>query len=585
MRNGLGYAFFLAIAGCGGPTGVPPSPPALPPAGIAVDLADGTTKAQYDAMESAWGVDMEFNSVAGPTYGIAISHGALPADVDGMLAAIRATDGVEAAEPLFSYTALDFEPNDPRYPEQWNLKMARLPAAWSRATGKGVVVAVVDTGVATVEDLEGASFAAGWNFIADTAQAIDDQGHGTHVAGTIAQRTNNGMGVAGVAFDATIMPVKVLDEFGSGTSADIADAIRWAADNGAQVINLSLGGGARSEVIESAVRHARRKNVIIVAAAGNAGMRCEKECRVEYPAAYEGVIGVSAVGPDGTLAPYSSWGAEVDVAAPGGDKRKGDGGGVLQATIDPESPGVTVYQHNQGTSMAAPHVAGLAALLLSAGASPDGAERAILESAADAGKRGWDPRYGNGVIDASAALARVSSGPALFGAAFKAGLVAFLSWLLLRRLRRTVSGAPSLGPAFATGALSAAIGLFFLGYFGLPSVPLAGGAFRVLAQPIPEWGRAALGVSPTPIFYGAAIPMALVFFGLPFVSLRRALAGLSVGFAAFLLHAAWSGAALSWVPGGRYATVAWLGVNAFLCWHMAKELLRMTADRESQGYR
>lgn len=584
-KRWLGCTVVLAAAACGGNSTVPPAPPALPPAGIAIDFEDGTTKAQYDAMESAWGVDVEFNSIQGPLYGVAISHGALPADVDGLLAKIRATKGVEAAEPLFTYAAFDVEPNDPRYPEQWNLKMAKLPAAWSRSTGKGVVVAVIDTGVAyeshgefrVVEDLEGTSFAKGWNFVSDTEHANDDQGHGTHVAGTIAQATNNGKGVAGVAYDATIMPVKVLDEFGSGNTADIADAIRWAADHGAQVINLSLGGGDRSELMDSAIRHARKKGVLVIAATGNSGTG-----RVSFPAAYDGVIGVSAVGPDGTLAPYSSWGEGTDIAAPGGDKSKGESSGVLQATIDPENPGATVYSHFQGTSMATPHVAGLAALLLAAGASPEDAERAILESATDAGKKGWDDRYGAGVIDAKAALEHLSTGPALFGIGARLGTVLALVWWLLRRLRRTASGAPRLGLGFATGAASAAIGLFFLGYFGLPSIPIAGRAFHVLAQPMPEWGRTALGGIPTPLSYGALLPMVLVFFGLPFLSLRRLLAGVSIGFSSFLLYAAWNGASISWMP-GRMAAAGWLVVNAFLCWHMAKELLRMTAEREAKG--
>ena len=584
-----GWVLLLVAAGCGGATVPPALPPGFPPTAIVVDLADGTSKAEYDSLEAAWGVDVEFNSVEGPTSGVTLSRGALPSDLDGLLAKIRATPGVEAAEPLFEYSMSGaFEPNDPRFEEQWNLKLAKLPAAWSRATGKGVVVAVIDTGVAyedysefkVVEDLKGASFAKGYNFVADTEHANDDQSHGTHVAGTIAQVTNNGVGVAGVAFDATIMPIKVLDAGGSGTSADIADAIRWAADHGAQVINMSLGGGARSEVMEASINHARKKGVIVIAAAGNGGSRCDKSCTVSYPAAYDGVIAVSAVGPDGKLAPYSSWGKEVDVAAPGGDKSKGDSSGVLQATIDPENPGTTVYEHFQGTSMASPHVAGLAALLLSAGASPAKAERALLDSAIDAGASGWDDHYGNGVIDAEAALASVG-GAAIGAIVWRLGTMVVMVWLLLRRLRRMPAGAPGLGFGFAGGALMGTAGLFFLSWFGLPSLPIAGRAFSILATPVPEWGGSVLGSRFSLITLSAALPMALVFFGLPFYGLRRLLAGLSIGFSAFLVNAAWNGASVSFLPGGRWGAAVWLVLNAFLCWHMAKEVMRMTGEREA----
>src|SRR5689334_9267631 len=161
-----------------------------------------------------------------------------------------------------------------------------MPKAWEKSRGKGVVVAVLDTGIAyedhedfrRVPDLKGVKFAPGYDFVNDDAHANDDHGHGTHVAGTIAQATNNREGVAGVAFEATLMPVKVLNHFGSGNSADIADAIRFAADHGARVLNLSLGGGLRSSVMESAVAYARKKGATVACAAGNSGFG-----RISYP--------------------------------------------------------------------------------------------------------------------------------------------------------------------------------------------------------------------------------------------------------------------------------------------------------------
>ena len=174
-------------------------------------------------------------------------------------------------------------PNDACFKYQWHLRQIGMPEAWKRGNGKGVVVAVIDTGVTKVADLAETKFVPGFNFIANNANAADDHGHGTHVAGTIAQSTNNRLGVAGVAYGASIMPLKVLSAKGSGSVAGIAQAIRWAADHGAGVINMSLGGPMPMGAMGSAVKYAREKGVVIVAAAGNNGRG-----RVGYPAAYPG---------------------------------------------------------------------------------------------------------------------------------------------------------------------------------------------------------------------------------------------------------------------------------------------------------
>jgi len=165
-------------------------------------------------------------------------------------------------------------PNDEYYHYQWHLDNAEyggigMEEAWDISTGLGVTVAIIDTGVTVGTDLADTCFVSGYDFVNDDASATDDNGHGTHVAGTVAQSTNNGLGVAGVAYNVCLMPVKVLDSAGSGTYADVAEGIIWAANNGAQVINLSLGGSATSETLENAVAYAYSNGATVVAAVGN----------------------------------------------------------------------------------------------------------------------------------------------------------------------------------------------------------------------------------------------------------------------------------------------------------------------------
>src|SRR5262249_39789441 len=194
-------------------------------------------------------------------------------------------------------------PNDPLYPKQWNFRQIGMPQAWKLAQGNGVTVAVLDTGIDyenygkfhQLPDLAGLTFVDPYNFITNTTHADDDHGHGSHVTGTIAQATNNGIGVAGIALDVKIMPLKVLSASGSGSVAGIGDAIRYAADHGAKVINMSLGGRFGSKVLAKAVKYAHDKGVVVVCAAGNDGSG-----HVSYPAAYPGAVAVAATQYDET---------------------------------------------------------------------------------------------------------------------------------------------------------------------------------------------------------------------------------------------------------------------------------------------
>ncbi|MEA2697832.1 MAG: serine protease [Myxococcales bacterium] len=522
-------------------------------------------------------VDYDSDAVIPPNEAIALGPTSLESECGG--SGGKSTDG---GKPADGSDPAAF-PNDPCFRYQWHLRQIGMPEAWKLGRGAGVVVAVIDTGVSRVADLADTSFAPGFNFIGNNANADDDHGHGTHVAGTIAQATNNGRGVAGVAFGATIMPIKVLSARGSGSMAGIAQGIRWAADHGAQVINMSLGGPFPVGTINSAVKYARSKGVTVVAAAGNDGSG-----RVGYPARYPGVIAVAATQFDETTTFYSNWGPQIDIAAPGGNVRvdqNGDGqpDGVLQHTIVPGDTSRTDYLWFMGTSMASPHVAGVAALIVGAGIrKPDAVEQVLLDTARkpktkDSGAAGAlpamnqgriDDHYGAGVVDAAAALRKVRAGRGAGELSIGCSL-AMLGICLLRRRGRPTD---KLGLGFAAALVAGSSGLFLLPFFfgGAPNAALTVLSSGFTMNISNLLGPAAYG---NPLLWSAIAPLVLtvLFYGVG--RLRPLLAGFGFGIAGTLLFAALAGIVdVRYVP--DFLDRFWLGAHATVAAIFATAVIR-----------
>ena len=403
---------------------------------VIVKYRDGTTGAAERGVEAQAGTDTE-QELPGGSEQLQIEDGE---SVSQTIAELRADPRVEYAVPNVVAHASGLIPNDPGFRLQWNLSSPfgiRMPDAWDIARqrgapgGRGAVVAVLDTGVAyrnlgrryrRATDLRG--FLRGYDFVDNDRVPLDLNGHGTHVSGTIAQTTNNGIGAAGIAYRAKILPLRVLDSEGAGDTVAIARAIRYAVRRRVHVVNMSLefDSSVRASQIPdivSAVKFAQRRGVVVTGAAGN-----QADAVVAYPARANGVIAVAATSERGCEADYSNAGMDVDLSAPGGGADAANTDNAWDQThCRPDEPGRHIFQQTftsgfrsfglptgyEGTSMAAPHVAGVVALLIATKRlgprpSPAQIEQHLEQTAVDAGPPGFDPRYGSGMLDAAAAL-------------------------------------------------------------------------------------------------------------------------------------------------------------------------------------
>jgi len=430
---------------------------------IIVKFKGGTSSPSRVSTMSAFGARSEGQPAYADFDIVAIAPDDDPVAVAGMMAA---RPDVEYAQPRYRNYPM-FTPNDPLYRNQWNFPAIDMERAWDINPGASanITVAVLDTGLAyrsalihfnarafrigttifpalgpidvpfaAAPELGGAAsrFPSSRDFIWDDTTPLDTDGHGTHVAGTIGQLTNNGLGVAGMAFNVKIMPVKVIDSdwdfiFNSpfqGTDDVVARGIRYAADNGAKVINMSIGrtAGGPATAIQDAIAYAISKGAFVAVAAGNGFEQGNLPNRVaEFAPQIEGMVAVGSVGRDLARAFYSSTGGYVELAAPGGDmRRSGTTGGILQQTLDQDvlfTYGGTpaqykaprfdafVYDYYQGTSMATPHVSGFAAMLMQQGITNPAAVEAVMKRfATDKGAAGRDNEYGYGLINPRASL-------------------------------------------------------------------------------------------------------------------------------------------------------------------------------------
>ncbi|MGA9165408.1 MAG: S8 family serine peptidase [Thiobacillus sp.] len=338
--------------------------------------------------------DAEFDKVLKPLNAHSLGHVkklnmhvvSLPSGVDEVAAmkTLKANRKLKYVE-LDMVVKLATTVTDPSFGSSWDLPKIQAPTAWDTANGSGIVIAILDTGVDSTHPDLAANMVPGWNFYDNNSNTSDVYGHGTMVAGTAAAAANNGTGSAGVAWGAKIMPVRISAPDGTAYWSTIAQAINWAADNGAKVANISFSGLSGSSTIQSAAQYMRSKGGVVIVAAGNSG-------GLESIAANDSLLTVSATDSSDVRASFSSYGDYVDLAAPGVSiYTTAKGGGYASAS---------------GTSFSSPVVAGTAALMLAANnkLTPTDVDSLLKNTAQDLGTAGIDPYYGSGRVNASAAV-------------------------------------------------------------------------------------------------------------------------------------------------------------------------------------
>jgi subtilisin family serine protease len=376
-------ALILSLSFTGAAQAVDPSGGQHVPGQLLVRYRPGTTANDRAAAEGKAGASLHSTIDALGVRVLTVP----PARTDQALESLARNPHVDYVERDAIAEATAITPNDPYWSKQWGTVKTATNTAWETTTGSSsVVIAELDTGVDFAHpDLQGA-FVAGYDFVNRDSNPADDNGHGTMVAGVLAARANNGVGVAGQCWTCSIMPVKVLSSSGSGSYSNVASGITWAADHGAKVLNMSLGGSSASSTLASAVDYAWSKGVLVVAAAGNNGTSS-----LNYPGAYDPAIAVAGSDSRDGRYSWSSYGSWVELAAPGCDYTTTQGGS---------------YSAPCGTSFASPMTAGIAGLLASAkpGVSNATLRSTLLNTADPVGS--W---VANGRVNAARAMTAIGA--------------------------------------------------------------------------------------------------------------------------------------------------------------------------------